>query len=177
MAMKENKTQGKEGEDKRVFLGFRDDAAVNPHRHSAAGKVRVQSQPVPHILDVKITYRLRQQTRTRPRRRLPYVTPIVETAAHPNANVIGSSHIVHEHPINSSADGRRANGDGRRVRRIGGKSDVGAAAAGNALSDGIDVDGIRAGKERRERDLRVGRRVGVVNVAGRLPAVGARIVA
>ena len=43
--MEENKDQRKEGEDKRVFFWFRDDAAVDAQSHSAAGKVRVQSQP------------------------------------------------------------------------------------------------------------------------------------
>ena len=103
------------------------------------------------------------------------MTRIVETAADPNADIVGGSHIVHKHPINSSVDGRRAHGDGRRVRGVGGKGDVRSASTRNSLSDRINVCRVGAGKERRERDLRVRRMVGGVNVAGGLPAIGAAV--
>ena len=113
--------------------------------------------------------------RPRPRRRLPTKKPIVEVAVDPKANFINDIRIVHEHPINRSVDGRRADGDGRRVRGVGGKGDVRSAPAGNPLPYRVDVDGVGAGKEGRERDLRVGRRVGVVNVAGALPTIGGAV--
>ncbi len=175
--MEEHKTERKQAEDKSVFLGFGDDVAVDPHGHSTAGKVGVQRIPVVDILDVKISNRLVQQTRSRPRRRLSRIIAIVESAAHPNADVIGESHIVHKHPSNRSADGRGAHGDGGGVGGTGGKGDVGSAATGNSLSYGVDVDGVSAGKQGREGDSLVGRRVGLVNVAGGLPAINARIAA
>ena len=177
MAMKENKTQGKEGEDKGVFFWLRNDGAVNAQSHSAAGKIRSQPRIDPHILNEEISNRLVQHARPRPRRSLSCETSIVEGAAHPNANVIGDIYIIHEHRSNRAVDGRGADGDGGRVRRAGGKSDVGFAAAGNSGIDRCDVFGVGTGKQGRERDLRVGRRVGVVNVAGRLPAIRRRMVA
>ena len=138
----ENKTQSKEGEDERVFLGFGDDVAVYPHGHSTPRKVRVQPRPVRHILNLKIPYRLLQQSRTHPRRSLPSITPVVEGAAHPNADIIRDIHIVHEHPSNRSADRSGAHSDGRRISGAGSKGDVRSAAARNSLSDRIDVYGI-----------------------------------
>ena len=175
--MKENEGQRKQSKHKSVFFWFGDDAAVDAQSHSAAGKIRIQRRPDSHILNLKIPYRLFQQTRTHPRRRLSYVTPIVETAAHPNANFISDGLIVEKHPINRSADGRRADGDGRRIGGAGGKGDVGSAAARDSGSHRSNVDGVGAGKQGREGDLRVGREVVLVNFAGRLPAIGAGMVA
>ena len=46
-----------------------------------------------------------------------------------------------------------ADGNGRRVGGIGGKSDVGSAAARNSLSYRLDVYGVGAGKQGRKRDV------------------------
>ena len=104
------------------------------------------------------------------------IASIVETAADPNANFIGDRLIVEKHPINRAVDGRRADGDGRRVRRVSSES-LRSASTGNALSHRLDVYRVGAGEEGRERDLRVGREVVLVNFAGGLPAIGARSVA
>ena len=173
MAMKENKGQRKQTKDKRIFLWLRDDGAVEAQSHST-GKVRVQSRPVVHIPANKISNRLGQQTRSRPRRGLSGIASIVEAAAHPNADLIGGRLIVEKHPINRAVDGRRADGDGRRVGGAGGKS-LRSSAAGNPLSYRFHVCRVGAGKEGRERDLRVGREVILVNFAGGLPAIGAGV--
>ena len=58
MAADNHKAQRKQGEDKRVFLWLRDDAAVKAQSHSSRGKVRVEPRKVPHIPANKIANRL-----------------------------------------------------------------------------------------------------------------------
>ena len=66
-----------------------------------------------------------------------------------------------------------ADGYGGRVGGIGGKGDVGSAAAGNSLSYRIDVFGVGAGKQGGQRDVDVVGLVGVIKVAvaGKSPSV------
>ena len=129
------------------------------HRHPTPSKIRVQFSPVADILDMKISNRLFQQTRTRPRRGLSGIAAIVEVAVDANANIVGDGHIVHIHPRDSSADGRGAHRDGRCVRRAGGKSDVGAAAAPNSGPHRSNVVGVGTGKQRRKLNGRIAERV------------------
>ena len=64
-----------------------------------------------------------------------------------------------------------ADGDGGRVGGAGGKSDVGFSAARNSGSYQLDVIGIGAGKQGRQRDVDIAGLVGVVEVARQLPRV------
>ena len=82
--------------------------------------------------------------------------------------------IRHPKVGNSSAVG--ADGDCRRVGGVGGKN-LRSSAARNPLLNGLDVYGIGAGKEGRERDSLVGRRVGVKNVSVANPRVDNREIA
>ena len=114
------------------------------------------------------------QARAPPSRRLP--AGIGQSACgDANSHVVRNAVIVQKEMGNGSA--AAADSDGGRVGGVGGKGDVGAAAAGNALSYRLDVYGVGAGKEGRKRDLRVGREVGLVNVPFRLPTIRRRIVA
>ena len=72
--------------------------------------------------------------------------------------------LIHKQAGNGSG-ASAGDGDGGRVGGVGGKSDVGLAAAGNAGIDRSDVFGVGAGKQgRKSRQLVVGS-VGVVQVA------------
>ena len=70
-----------------------------------------------------------------------------------------------------------ADGDGRRIRGAGGKN-LRSSASRNSLLNGLDVCRVTgAGKQGRERDGLVGRRVGVENVSVAKPRVDNREVA
>ena len=77
IAMKENKTQGKEGEDEGVFFRFRDEGAVDDDPHRA---VRLRRKPgfptasTPPIIQgsrIEVANRFVQDAGAYPSRRLP----------------------------------------------------------------------------------------------------------
>ena len=72
--------------------------------------------------------------------------------------------LIHKQAGNGSA-ASAGDGDSRRVRGAGGKSDVGSAAARNSGSHRSDVFGVGAGKQGRKRQQLVVGAVGIVEVA------------
>ena len=78
---------------------------------------------------------------------------------------------MHKKVGNGSA--AAADGYGGRVGGVGGKGDVGSAAAGNSLSYRIDVFGVGAGKQGRKGERLAAGIVGVIKVAvaGKSPSV------
>ena len=112
------------------------------------------------------------QTGAYPSRGLPVGIGKIATSRNTDPHLVSTGTIIHEKVGNGSA--AAADGDGRRVRRVSSES-LRSSAAGNPFSYRFHVCRVGAGEERRERDLRVRRLVGVVNVAGGLPTIGAAV--
>ena len=87
VAVENDKTQRKEGEDEGVFLGFGDDLAVDPNLHRAAGICRKPgASTVTECSRKEVANRFVDQAGARPSRRLP--AGIAQTAGSTNSHVI-----------------------------------------------------------------------------------------
>ena len=131
-AVEENEGQGKEAEDEGVFFWFGDDLGVDSDLYRAAGICRKISTRVIIVGSRKeIPNRFIQNAGAHPSRSLP--AGIGQNASgDTNPHLVKSGIIVQEKMGNGSA--ATADGNGRRVGGIGGKSDVGSAASRNSLS-------------------------------------------
>ncbi len=177
--MKKYKTQRKQAEDEGVFLRFGDDLAVdnNPHRAVRRSRKSRNSSPIIESSRIEVADGFVDHARALPRRSLP--VPIKQVGRlNANAPTIPMKirSLIHKQAGNGSG-ASACDGDGRRIGGVGGKSDVGFAAAGNSGIHRSDVFGVGAGKEGREINGLIGREVVLVNFAGGLPTIRRRMVA
>ncbi len=178
--MEEDKAEGKQAEDKRVFFGFGDDLAVNDNSHRVMGirrKLRTPEGATPMIIKgsrKEVANRFVDDAGAHSSRRIP--VGIGQSAPrNTNSQVIRISIIIHKKMGNGSA--ATADGDSRRVGGASGK-DLRSSASRNPLLNGLDVYRVvGAGKQGRERDGLVGRRVGIENVSVAKPRVANREIA
>ena len=169
VAAENHKTQSKEGEDERVFFGFGDDLAVKDNSHRAVRLRRKPGIPIASTHNIiegsrkEIADGFVQNAGARPSRRLP--AGIAQTApgdTNPHDITKRRTSVIQEKIGNGSA--AAADGNRRRVRRAGGKGNVGLAASGNSGQHRVPVRGIGAGKQGRQRDRLVAGLVGVEDV-------------
>ena len=108
-----------------------------------------------------------QNARTPPSRRLSGGIGQI-ASGDPNPQAIFTAILTHPKVGNGSA--AAADGDGRRVCRVGGKS-LRSSTAGNSLSYRLDVDGVGAGEQGRKRDRLPVRLIGVEKISVDIPRV------
>ena len=175
MAAENDKAQGKEAEDEGIFLRLRDGLAVDDNPHRAAG-IRRKKRPRIEVIEgsrMEVADRFVQNAGTHPSGRLPVgIGQSASGDANPKAILIA----IISHPKVGNGSAAAADGDSRRVGGAGGKK-VCQGAARNSLCDSCGVSGVGAGKQGRERDGLVGRRVGVKNVSVAKPRVVNREIA
>ncbi len=171
-----HKTEGKEAEDEGIFLRFGDDLAVDDNPHRAAG-IRRKCRLKCGIIEgsrKEIADRFVQNAGTHPSRRIPAG---IGQSAPRNTNPKAILITAISHPKVGNGSATAGNSDGRRVGGAGGK-DLRSSPSRNSLLNGLDVYRVGgAGKQGRERDGLVGRRVGVENVAVANPRVANREIA
>ena len=108
-----------------------------------------------------------QDARTPPSRRLSGgIGQIASGDPNPQAIFIA----ILTHPKVGHGSAAAGNSDGRRVRGVGGKS-LRSSAAGNSLSDRLDVYGVGAGEQGRKRDHLSVRLIGVEKISVDIPRV------
>ncbi len=168
--MEEHKAEGKQAEDEGVFFRFGDDLAVDDNSHRAIGLRRKTSIPhSPTIIEgsrKEVADGFVDNAGAHPSRRIP--AGIAQTApGDPNPYDISkkSTSVIQEKIGNGSVSA--GNSDGRRVSGVGGKGDIGSAAARNSGSHRSDVSGVGTGKQGRQRDRLVVGLIGIVKVVVR----------
>ena len=180
VAMKENKANREQSKHKGVFLRFGDDLVVddNPHLAGGARKARGQSLVVVEGSRKEVADGLGDDARPRPRRRSAGgIGEIASRNANPHVIFVTGILVQPKAGNGSAAATAAAEGHRGRVGGAGGK-DVGGAAAGNPVSNGMDVCWIvRARKQgRKSEGLLVGF-VGVEKVAANFPRVSTAVTA
>ena len=183
IAAKDDKAEGKQAEDKGVFLWFRDDLAVDGDLYGASAvrrKIGMQGSHSPSMIESsrkEVANGFVDNASTRPSRRRS--AGIGQSASgDTNSHVVRNAVIVKKEIGNGSV--AAADGDGGGVGGAGGKSDVGSATARNSGSHRSNVVGVGTGKQRRKLKVGIAGLVGVENVAraGRhkLPSVALIVV-
>ena len=178
MATKEDKTQGKEGEDKSIFLRFGDDLAVDdkPHRVWRGGRKTGTSRVIEGSR-MEVADGFADNAGTHPSRRIPGGIGQIAPRDANSYVIVLAAILIHKKAGNGSAGA--GNSDCGRVGGAGGKDGVRANAARNSITHRVDVFDVGTGKQGRKRELAVVGRVGVVNVAvivGRFPSVSRGVV-
>ena len=164
--MEEDKDERKQAEDEGIFFWFGDDLAVDSNLYRALCICRkISSRGIIVGSRKEIPNRFIQNAGAHPSRRIPGgIGQIAPRDANPH--LVKSGIILHKKVGNGSI--AAADGDGRRVGSAGGKGNVRFASARNSGQHRVPVCGIGAGKQGRERDGLIGRRVGVVDVSAPL---------
>ena len=99
-----------------------------------------------------------------PSRSLPAGIGEIAASGDTNSQVISTGIIIIQ-PKVGNGSAAASDGDGRRVRGVGGESDVGLAASGNSGQHRVSVCGVRTGEQGRKLKDSIAGLVGVENVS------------